>query len=482
MMSDPIHNSWTIARSAILSHQHRMSVTANNIANIDTPGYTRRITQLATTPETPPSIQDVREYSKGTGVMVADIVRAQSGLIRNLLCTQAGDTAGHQTRADALGHLEALIGSNGLEDSLNAFWNAWADVANQADNVAARNVVIQRGVDLASHLNSLNGHLVRFEGQVLAGVPGSYTGQLAVTVNRFNELTAQLQDLNTRITYSLSGNPAMALMDRRDQLMLELCEMANITIGPDYSVSLDGQLLVSANGAERHELEISAAGPPVAFEVDGNAVQITSGRISGWADVYDIAGGMRDRLDMLAAELMDAINDIYNSDRNLDGDTFDLRGERVDWDFFVGTDAASIAVNTILYDPADPLNNDPWSLGAAATRYDDGPPPSPNVSDGARALQIAALASSPQAALNGQTLGGFHTTGLSLLGGMVASERRLADDGAAIIGSLKDALQAEVGVNMDEELMDMLMAQRAFQAASRLLQAIDELMVTIIQR
>lgn len=479
MMSDPIHNSWTIARSAILTHQQRMSVTANNIANIDTPGYTRRIVHLATTPETPPSIHEVREYSRGTGVMVADIVRAQSGLIRSLLCTQAGDTAGHQTRADALGHLEALIGGNGLGDSLSAFWNSWHDVANQADNVAARNVVIQRGVDLASHLNTLNQQLVRFENQVIQGVPGDFSGQLPLSVDQFNEMTRELQDLNTRITYSLSGNPALSLMDRREQLLMELCEMADITIGLDYSVSLDGQLLVSANGAERHELEITAAGPPVGFAVNGNPVQITSGRIAGWADVYDIAGGMRDRLDILAAELMNAINDIYNSDRNLDGDTYDLRGERVDWDFFVGTNASDIAINSILYDPADPLNNDPWSLGVAASRHDVG---APNSADGARALQIAELATSSRAALNGQTISGYHATGLSLLGGMVQAERRLADDGAAIMDSLKDALQAEIGVNMDEELMDMLMAQRAFQAASRLLQVIDELMVTIIQR
>jgi flagellar hook-associated protein 1 len=485
MLSDPIHNGWTIARSALLTHQHRLNVTANNIANIDTPGYTRRDALLSTAPETPSSIYEVRDYSKGVGVRIADVVRAQSGMTANLLRQQGADTAGHETRAQALAQLEALLGDDGeygLTGALDAFWGSWYDLSNQADSVATRNVVIQHGLDLTSQINRLDDRITSFEQQVIVGVPGAYSGQLPLAVDEFNRLTEELQGLNTRISYSLGSFEPSGLMDERDLLLQELSALAPVTVGSDYTVALDGQTIVSGNGDTRNTLDITDAGPPSTFEVGGAAVNLNSGRIAAWSDVFDISTGMRDRLDLLTVDLMNALNDIHNSDRNVDGDSYDLDGERCDWDFFVGANASDIAINPLIYDPSNPLGSDPHRIAAAATRHDAGPPPSANAGDGARALQIADLATESRAALNGATFSGYHTDGLSILGGMVQSEQALADDGAAIMETLKDALQAETGVNLDEELMDMMQAQRAFQAAARLMQTIDEMMITIIQR
>ncbi len=484
-MPDLINNSWTIARSAILTHQHRLAVTANNIANVDTPGYARRDVHLATVQETPSSRDEVRHYSNGVGVRVADVVRAQSAMIQNLLRGQTGDTEGHNTRANALGQLESLLredGSNSLDARLNAFWNSWHDLANQADNVAFRTVVAQRSHDLSAHIQSLYGRIQSFESTIISGAPGAFGGQLPADVNRFNQLTSQLQELNARISYSLGGFSPNGLMDQRDMVVRELSGLADITVGSDFEVTLGGQQVVSANGSNRAELSVTDGGPPPVFDVAGVPVVIARGTLGAWGDVLDIAAGMRDRLDTLAMDLMAAVNDIHNSDRNLDGDSYDLFGDRCDWDFFTGTGAADMAVNSYIYDPANPLAMDPHRIAAAASRHDAGPPPVPNTGDGQRALEIAQLADSARAALNGQTFAGFHVTGAAMLGSLVQSERALADDGESIISALEDALQSEVGVNLDEELMDMMMAQRAFQAAARLLQTIDEMILTILQR
>ncbi len=483
-MSNSINNSWTIARSAILTHQHRLAVTANNIANINTPGYHRQQAHLATTPETPSSLEEVRSHSKGTGVQVAAVVRAHNTMTHTLLRQQTADAEGHQLRSNMLGRLEALLREEGdasLGAKLDKFWNAWYDVSNQAENIGFRSVAIQAGVELASHIQSLNTRLDSFETQIISGIPGAYSGQLPGDVEGFNQLTQELQDLNARISYSLSHFSPHALQDRRDVVLRELSEMAPVTVDAAHAVWLDGQAVVSADGSMRTVLSIPDAGPPPVFDLDGTAINITSGRLGAWTDVWAVSDALRTRLDQLAAELADAVNDIHNSDRNLDGDSFDLAGERCDWDFFVGSTAADIAVNPLIYDPADPMAMDPRRLAAAATRHDDGPPPMPNPGDGARALQIAELATTARAGLNGQTFTAFHSTGQALLGGMIQTERALADDGRAILNALKDALQAETGVNLDEEMMDMLSAQRAFQAAGRLLQSIDEMMITILQ-
>ncbi len=481
MLSDPIHNGWTIARSAILTHQHRLAVTANNIANIDTPGYSRRITHLATAPETPSSIHEVRDYSKGVGVTIAGVVRSRNDMLQNLLRQQTADTNGHRTRGDGLGALEALLredGDGSLGMRFDAFWNSWYDLSNQADNIGFRNALIGRTVELTSHMSAIYGRIESFEQQIIGGVNPDFTGRLPGDVKQFNRLTQELQDLNTRINYSLGGFEPHALMDRRDLVLNELSELADITVDANGGVTLDGEVVVSSDGNTRAVLAISDAGPPTTFSLDDGTgpvtVPITSGALAGWSDVLDIAAGMRDRLDTLANELIDAVNVLHTAG-------YDLNGNE-GLEFFIGTGASGIAINTIIYDPDNPLAMDPARIAAAGSRHEDGPPPVPNPGDGSVALQIADLGAQNRAALNNQTFGDYHTAGLTMLGGVVQTEKALADDGDAIINSLKNALQVEIGVNMDEELMDMVLAQRAFQAAARLLQVVDELMVTIIQQ
>lgn len=484
-MTQPIHDSWTIARSALLTHQHRLAVTANNIANIDTPGYSRRTVQLSTVPETPPTLTDMRGWSHGNGVQVANVVRSHNEMLHNLLRDQLGETAAHDTRAQALGTLESLMredGDSALSAKLDGFWNAWYDLSNQADNMGFRSVVVQRGVELAEHFRSLDERISDFETQILRGTPGDFSGVIAGDVEHFNQLTQELQDLNSKITYGGTSLEPHALMDRRDVVLQTLSEYGNVTIGDDYSVSLDGALLVSANGDTQVDLEIASAGPPPVFEVGGVAVTLPTGRLSAWVESLGIAESMRDRLDLLAVTLADSINTLHNSDLNPAGDTYDIDGQRCDWNFLEATSAADIAVNPLIYDPDNPMDVAPGLVAAAASRFDDGlGTVGPNRGDGTIALQIAELADASLAALNGQGFAEFHTTGLTMLGGMIATETALAEDGDAIVNAVLDAIQQETAVNLDEELMDMVQAQRAFQAAGRLLQTVDEMMMTILE-
>ena len=483
-MTDLINTGWTIARSALLTHQNRLTVAANNIANINTPGYSRRDVLLATVQETPSSLQEVRDYSIGVGVRVADVVRAQSTVLQSMLRQQTGDTQGHETRANALSQLESMLtadGDNSLDAKLDKFWTSWSDLSDQADNVALRTVVVQTAATLAASFNSLQGRLSDFSGQIISGMPGAFTGALPSDVESFNSLTSQLQDMNARISYSLPSFDPSGLQDQRETLLTELSKLANIQVGADYSVTLDGQTVVSGNGSQRTELAVTSGGPPPTFELGGVSVAITSGNIGAWSDVLDIAAGMGDRLDVLAAELMTAVNNLHNSDKNVSGDTYDLSGERCDWDFFTGTGAGDIAVNLSIYDPSRPLEMDASRVAAASSRADAGPPPVPNASDGSIALQIADLAGKSQAALGGQTMSGYYTTGLVLLGNLIQSEESLAESGSSVLNALTDSLQSEVGVNMEEELMDMTQAQRAFEAASRLMSTLDELIQTLLQ-
>ena len=106
----------------------------------------------------------------------------------------------------------------------------------------------------------------------------------------------------------------------------------------------------------------------------------------------------------------------------------------------------------------------------------------PNAGDGANALELAGLFTQPLAALNGQTFNAFCAESSAQLGGAIQTAQDRADDGLAVVNMLKDSIQSESGINLDQELVDMLTSQRAYQAASRLLNVVDGMLDTIINR
>jgi flagellar hook-associated protein 1 FlgK len=168
----------------------------------------------------------------------------------------------------------------------------------------------------------------------------------------------------------------------------------------------------------------------------------------------------------MAFELIGAVNALHSAGYDLDGNT--------GIDFFTGTDCATIAVNGAMYDPSNPLLSNPRMVAAAASLFDAGPPAIPNTGDGANALALADLAYAKIAGLNNQSFGDNLTTLSVSLGAAALSERERAGDGEAVLNMLKNSMQSETGVSMDEELVD--------QSAARLVTTIDEMMETVINR
>jgi flagellar hook-associated protein 1 len=477
-----LHDSLTIARSAILTHQERLAVISDNIANVNTPGYHRKRVMLATNPAVEPTMLETRKYDLGTGVTAAGVMRAYNGMAEALLREQAGFAGYHEAQTRGLGQLEALLNGaadgSSLATGLQQFWNAWQDVSVHPDTLAFRSVLIEHGAALADQFMTLDDRLVNFRSQIVAGAAAPYAGLVPAEVENINLMLNQLKDLNYRISYSLGHFQPNTLLDTRTELLRELSDKLDIVVDADFNVTLGGQTLVNANGSVMNELVVTdiaaATAPAIRYEVDGVEVEVAGGTLGGWTNVVDTADSLRDMLDTLARELMDAVNAIHNSDHpDATSDAFDLNGDRSTLDFFTGTGAADMRVNTLIRDPDNPMNNNPYAIAAASL-------PSPG--NGAKALEIAALADARLSGLNDLTVSEFFGGAMSSLGSRVESATQLANDGAAVVGMLLDAIQAETGVNLDEELVELVSAQRAYQAAVRLFTMVDGMLDTVIHR
>ena len=467
----------TIARSGVLTHQERLAIISHNIANVDTEGYTRQKAVLGTNPPNQPTRYSTRNYDVGTGVRIEDVVRAYSGMKEGTLLTQLSDYNLHSQLANALPELEALIQGDGdasLATCLQEFWTAWQDVATNPDNIAMRNVLLEKSGALADQFNELATRLDNYRSGIVDGAGPDFSGIVPDMADEINTLASQIQSLNQKIAIATNqGVNSNDLMDQRDTLIRSLAEKTNISVAADKTITIDGQILVSGDGSIRNDLTVNSTNP-ITLSLDGVDVSITSGELGGWLQTTAIVDTLRTDLDAMANEVATQVNALHTTGYDLDGN--------LGVDFFTGTGADGIAVNTLLYDATNPLLNNPRLVAAAATVYDAGPPAIPNTGDGAIALAIADLCDADLAALNDLTFNEYYTNLLSTLGTDINTEQALADNGESVINTLLNAIQSESGVSLDEEMIDMISAQRAFQASSRVVTTVDDMLDVVINR
>lgn len=471
-----INESMIIARSGILTHAQRLGVISHNIANVNTDGYHRQTVLLGTNPPIQPTMLSTTPYDEGTGVRIVDVVRSYNHLQETMLLQQNSSAEYHSEKAAALSDIEGLLAGTGdatLDARLQEYWNAWQDVANNPESMAYRNVLIQRGASLTDHINMVYDRLNTFRNLSAAGVGPNFTGVVADEVDSINSLATRIADLNYRITRTEVAYDPNDLRDKRNVLIRELSEKVNITVADDFGITIDGEILVNADGSTRNELTITTVSngvaPAVQLSLDGSTVVPTGGSLGAWMDIVDITDSMMANLDTMANTLIADVNALHTAG-------YDLAGN-AGIDFFTGAGAGGITVNALIHDTSNPLNDNPELIAAAATLHAAGVP---NTGDGANALLIAQLVYNKSAALGNQSYSEYWNGNLSALGATIKSESDLAEDGKAVINMLSDAIQNETGVNLDEEMISMIEAQRAYQASSKVFTILDEMLDFII--
>ncbi|MCS7295332.1 MAG: flagellar hook-associated protein FlgK, partial [Dehalococcoidia bacterium] len=195
------------------------------------------------------------------------------------------------------------------------------------------------------------------------------------------------------------------------------------------------------------------------FAADGEVVATASGKLRGLLDARDQAlPDLMTKLDTLANALRTEINALHQSGFGLDGST--------GLDFFAGTGAQDIAVNTALL-------SDPRKVAASATCA---------AGDSAIALQIANLQRTAVASLGNVSFDDYYGSLVTVLGADTARAEGLAESSDRLVSHLDAMRQSVAGVNIDEEVTNLVASQRAYEAAARVITAIDEMLDVLINR
>lgn len=315
-----------IARSALVTSQQALTVTGHNVANVNTPGYSR---QEVVVSERPPL--NGQPGMAGTGVQATTIRRYTDQFVNRQLTVAQQNFGRLSVAREELFRLQNLFGDSnnqGLAARLNDFFQGLQDVSTNPGELTARSVLLANARQLAATVNQTAADLY--------SARQSLDFQIRQTVGEINSLSAQIAELNSKIvTAEVSGQNANDLRDQRDLALHELAARIDVTTvesatGAVSVFAARGQVLVES-GTVR---QLDAVEDPendglvaVGYSLGGTRPLsinglISNGRLRSLLDLRDVTvRDLQRSFDRIAATLANAVNQIHRQGYGLDGST-----------------------------------------------------------------------------------------------------------------------------------------------------------------
>ena len=438
------------AVSGLFAHQQAVAATSENIANVNTADFARREAQFYT--------DAIPGQFAGVNV---EITRAGvNRFLQSAGYNSASDAGATSVVAEALARVEASLGAPGdnlsFANKLDEAFAAFAELSASPSSIAARTVAVNA---LDAAFGAFGRTIEAIDAETIAA-----DARLETQIARVNTLLEDIYRLNQIVTDS---NGAADEIDARLKELATLIDI-NVTRADDGRVTVttgDGTLLANAGGysalgftgGATAALSLSSVDPDSGAQTLANAninASVTGGELGGLLALRNTElPALRQIVQNAAAGVAAEINAAYAGNAAV-GATGPGTTPLI-----VQT-GSGFAVNAAIL-------NDPSSLAIA--RPTSGPG---GANDGSGAAAIAALSNGP-AALTA-------ATAVTQIG----AASRVADERAATANAFLSDIEArllnEGGVNLDEELSNLILYQRAYNANARVIAAVDELYQSLL--
>jgi len=473
-----------LARGALSAQQLGIAVTAHNIANVNTPGYTRQRANFENL------TSDTNSRIKlGYGVVVDSVSQYYDRFITQNLQQKESVLGETETKKSTLTYIQNLFNDqagNGLSQVLSEFWNGWQDLANNPSGIPERTALLQKAEALTERFHTIRSDLTRVQNEV--------GNSLGASLNDLNKWTGLVAELNQKIVSSESiGTAANDLRDQRNELLKKISGLieGNSFENGDGSVTFvttNGLLLVdraqswklSQNGSDIYWNEVPT---DVSDRLQG-------GKIGGLLDLRDeTLPQYVANLDELAGSIIEQVNVHHLTGYNLSGETGKNFFEPLPDPLNYSGAAAFIRLSSDVKDKPEAI--------AAAEANSPGPPPSPLPGDNRNALKIISIQTDATLSIKKWTyadrgvtlppasmtlsLDDYYRTLVGDIGVLTEGTLQQYDFTKTLVDNLNDVRDSISGVNLDEELTKLMEMQMAYKAAAKLVTISDELYTTILQ-
>jgi flagellar hook-associated protein 1 len=448
-----LNTSMAIAVQALQAEQGALTVTTNNISNVNTPGYSRQIAVLNENP----TFQD-NGVTFGGGVTLEQFQSVRDQLLQLRLYEETQHQGNSQTQLNYLNQVEGIFSdpSQGVGGALSAFFNSLSQLSTNPTDTGARQQVLTAANNLAGSFHQAVSSL----GTIQAGLDQS----VPQTVDQINRLTSQIAVLNGQVaqTQGLGRDPG-ATQDQRDELIRQLSTLVNVSVTQtEHGLTLttaNGVPLVVSNKSFDLAAGANGSGSQDVFSAQGQDItgQIQGGQLGGTLQVRDqVIPKILTQLDTLASQLATTVNTQHQAG-------FDVAGN-AGGNFFTppaGVAGAAAAFGVAITDP---------SLVAASS---DG-------SAGSNGNLAQLLAIRDKQLPSGASPTDMYSNLVLQIGNFGANAQANTTASNLSVQQITDQRSSVSGVSLDEESTNMINYQRAYQAAARIVTTVDEMTQTVL--
>jgi len=444
-----LYGSLSVALSSLMASQQALETTANNVANANTPGFSRQRPVLV---PGDPVIEG--NLSFGTGVLIQRLESLRDPILEIQLNQETQQQSKLNTTLGALQQMQTMFSSSstGIGADISNFFSSLQQLSPDPSNISLRQAVLTAAGNLATDFNTTAHNLQTQRSNLDLNV--------VQTVGQINNLTAQIASVDQQIANLENVHQdASSLVDKQTNLIRQLSGLVDVSvIQTEHGIALttsNGTPLVSGGQSFALTSQTGSNGLQHIF-AEGHDLtsSLTGGSLSGLIQMRDQQiPGMQSSLDQLAAGLATALNTAHQTG-------FDLNGN-AGGNLFVppptGGAGAASAMAVAIADPA---------LLAASS---DGTP-------GSNGNLAALTAVHDQPVVSGQKPLDFYSNIVFKIGSATSNTSADVDASTLIMQRLQDQRASVSGVSLDEEAANMIKYQTAYQAAARIVTTVNDML------
>jgi flagellar hook-associated protein 1 FlgK len=459
-----IFGALDLGSNSLSVQEEAMEVTGQNLANVNTTGYARQ--QLVTQAATPLQTSIGQE---GTGVEATGISQSVDSLLDSQIQSETSVSGSLNAQQQALQNAETSLNEqiantsngtsspSGLTADLSSLFSSFQSLSTDPANLSERQSVVASAQQLSTEFNQVSSQLGTVNDQLNQSIQSGVTSA--------NQDLTQIASLNQQIIQAQAdGGSANDLDDEREQAIDDLAKYANATATAQsngaVNINIGGVTMVSGGTATDSLETYDSGGGQLLIKAQnaGTPLTLSSGSIEGNITTRDGAlATLQTSVNTLASQLITQVNGIYSSGYDLNGNT--------GADFFTGTDASDIGVNSA-------LANDPSQLQASGTAGATG--------DNTVVLALAQLANTNIAGLSNQTFSQSWAQTVGNLGDTISAVNDLVNNSSSTTQMLTSQWNSESGVSIDTEMTNLMQYEKSYEASAQLITTLNEMLQDLV--
>ena len=452
-------------RDSLLANQVAIDITGANVANVNTPGYTRQRTNMKSIGNV-----DVKNASAQIGVSVDRIERIYDRYIGSQIVDQNQKSGYSDTLLQGLQNISLILDDTqggGISDQLNKFWSAWENLSSNPTGKVERSALLATAADLTTALASYK--------RDLDNISTDMNRNIADTVSQINDKAKEISDLNKKIISTGGGDNGNKndLLDKRDEALRGLAALVDINYleNPDGTINVylsNGDSLVrdQSNQPLSVQLDLNARSNFYSADTPDEPINsaLTKGKLGAYIELQTVVvPEYVDSINKFTTAFSDRVNELHSSGFDAyknTGVNFFTITDKTNAD---GTISRSIGVNSA-------IASDTGKIACSLTVSGDGD----------NASNIASAQYELLMDKNTSTLNGFLSSMAGQIGLQVANAKTDDDHQSVVMNNLSNQREAASGVSIDEEMILLIKYQMGYTTAGKLCQTVNEMLATLM--